>query len=192
MTCAHCDACLDEASLRCSSCGFLWSSLRELKLARRYRVPPPAETVVSLVYEPNRTGHSDIVVRVGSWAQRCDSYFFDLDSYGSVRAVLGRLLDRWRQLINGLAKSDTTYLAYDFSDQYSGWLACRRDAGGVVHVSPVWSQLDGMAFLPSDFLTVSDRITDFQPMVAGLSVEVEHARLLRDIDTSARLVETSE
>jgi hypothetical protein len=111
---------------------------------------------LSLQFEDNHTGHDDLVLRFGGDSWACDSYYLALDrellpdreDSDKVRAVLRRLLEQWLAAVEQLPDGGTAYLPYDFSDQYTGWLACGRSSGGVV-LSRGWADIEGWSFFPS-------------------------------------------
>lgn len=87
---------------------------------------------VTLTFEDDGSAHDDLVLRIGDSVWRCDSYYLLLDrgmlpdqeDASKVRAVLRVLLEKWRTAIKDLTNGETVYLPYDFSDEYSAWLAC--------------------------------------------------------------------
>lgn len=112
---------------------------------------------ISLRYIGNGTAHRDVFVTVGEETFVCDSYYFMLDRNvlpdreddGKVRAVLSRLLEQWLDGVQTLADEGTVHLPYDFSDQCTGWLECRRKGQGVI-VSRGWALVEGWSFMPSE------------------------------------------
>lgn len=140
---------------------------------------------LSLHFEDNHTGHNDLVLRFGGEAWPCDSYYLTLDrellpereDEGKVRAVLRRLLEQWLAVVEQLPDGGTAYLPYDFSDQYTGWLACQRSGDEVV-LSRGWADVEGWSFFPSAAGDLFDRPRGFRPdgpRVRGSSAEVVEA-----------------
>jgi hypothetical protein len=113
--------------------------------------------MLSVRFEDNGSGHNDIVLRFGGEQWVCDSYYLALDSgllperedAGKIRVVLLRLLEQWQAAVARLPDGGTVYLPYDFSDQCTCWLACKR-TGGEVIVSRGWADLEGWSFSPSN------------------------------------------
>ncbi|MEO0600384.1 MAG: hypothetical protein AAF211_03055, partial [Myxococcota bacterium] len=81
---------------------------------------------MSLTYEPNGTEHHDLVLRVGTWAHRSDSYYYALDHTegrpSDPSASLRALLRGWLEEVEACPDQETIFLPHDFSDQSSGWL----------------------------------------------------------------------
>jgi hypothetical protein len=145
---------------------------------------------LSLRWEVARTGgHNDLVLRVGEFIHRCDSYYMSLDDSvprsepgrTKVAAVLIDLLAQWLRALEGLADGATTYWPFDFSDQCTGWLRVVR-SGGHVELLPGWSLLEGYGFWPSSYGSLQP--TDWKQME-----KVEPLRLT--IDACANGVATS-
>src|SRR5215470_16626877 len=110
----------------------------------------------ALRFEDNGTAHDDLVLRFGGESWVCDSYYLALDrellpdreDADKVRAVLRRLLEQWLFAVENLPDNGTAYLPYDFSDQYTGWLACHRSDAQVA-VSRGWAEEEGWSLSPS-------------------------------------------
>jgi hypothetical protein len=111
---------------------------------------------LSLRFEDNDSAHDDLVLRFAGEQWVCDSYYLALDhkllpdreDADKVRAVLRQMLEQWLVAVERLPDAGTVYLPYDFSDQYTGWLACQR-SGNEVAVSRGWSDVEGWSFSPS-------------------------------------------
>ena len=111
----------------------------------------------SLRFEDNGTAHDDLVLIVGDFSWRCDSYYLALDEgvlagqkdVPKVREVLRVLLGNWRTAVARLADGATAYLPYDFSDQCTAWLACQLDAGALL-IMHGWASVEGWSLTPSD------------------------------------------
>lgn len=115
-----------------------------------------------LVLQPNGTGHDDLVLRFAGELYRADSYYLALDPQldpdredeVKVRAVLRRLLERWRDAVRALAPGDATYIPYDFSDQCTAWLRLQRQSREeTLRIDRGWSSVEGWALCPSDSAT---------------------------------------
>ena len=149
---------------------------------------------LALTFEDDGTGHDDLVLRLGDFSRRCDSYYLALDQRilagredgSKVRVVLRALLEQWRAAIALLADGSTTYLPYDFSDQYTAWLACeRRD--DTLYVSHGWAEVEGWSFSPSDFSAYAMSVPGFRRDAGPWEVPTEAfvASILRSIDAAA-------
>ncbi len=144
---------------------------------------------LSLRFEDNETAHDDLVLRFAGERSVCDSYYLALDrellpdreDADKVRAVLRRLLEQWLAAVERLSDGGTAYLPYDFSDQYTGWLACHR-SGDEVTVSRGWADVEGWSFFPSAAGNLFERPRGFRvdgPTVRGsVSELVEAVRAL--------------
>jgi hypothetical protein len=116
-------------------------------------------TIFTFSFEDNRTFHNDLVLRLGHFERRCDSFYLVNDNdllpeqrdSDKVRAVLVRLLQQWSDAVTMLAPGDQTYLPYEFDDQATGWLRVLLAATDTLEVLPVWSTLEGWAFSPSAY-----------------------------------------
>ncbi|MCA9490347.1 MAG: hypothetical protein KC621_10495 [Myxococcales bacterium] len=194
MTCGNCGSALSQRESGgkphpwCPSCRTFWNSEKQLTRVHAHRREPPPGSVVSLVYEPNRTSHDDLVVRVGTWAARSDTYYYTLDPragkdgdpVGAIRA----LLKGWRAAVEACADGEVAWLPHDFSDQYTSWLRCPRD-GDAFQIVDGTTGLEGYTFYPSDFGEAAGRLTDFTPcLYFGEPLRVARRQLLDDIGAS--------
>ena len=146
---------------------------------------------MKLDYQPNGTHHGDVVLQVGSWTTRCDSYFFGLDRAAgrpAPQASLRALLAGWQAEVQACDQGGVAWLPYDFSDQGSGWLRCTLYSD-VFEVVAGYSSLEGWAFYPSGFRGGVARLSDFQVLEDfGRARRRERAALIEDIRAShARL-----
>lgn len=197
-TCGNCDSELSGREWRgssypyCPRCRVFWPNPERLALVHAHRRSPPPSATVSLVYEPNGTEHRDLILRVGTWADRNDSYYFALDhpadqepdAGGSVRAMLLG----WLAAVETCADGEVAWLPHDFSDQHSGWLRCLR-RGDAFEIVDGWAGLEGWAFYPSHFEEAVDRLDDFAPYDDfGEPERVERQQLLADIRASLSLL----
>jgi hypothetical protein len=141
---------------------------------------------ISLQFEDNGRFHDDLVLRLGDREWRCDSYYLLLDNAmlpdredaAKVRDVLRRLLDQWCLAVTKARDGETSYLPYDFSDEYTGWLQCRKD-GSQLRVQPGWADVNGYAVLPSDVGELLRHVPSFRP--DGDEVTMEREAFLRSI-----------
>jgi hypothetical protein len=142
---------------------------------------------LSLRFKDNERAHDDLVLLFAGERWVCDSYYLGLDrellpdredadkvDADKVQAVLRRLLEQWLAAVERLPDSGTAYLPYDFSDQYTGWLACHR-SGGEVSVSRGWADVEGWSFSPSAAGDLFERPRGFRvdgPTVRGGALEL--------------------
>lgn len=104
----------------------------------------------------NDTLHNDLVLKIGDAPFVVDSYYLalnqqlmpDQEDATKVRAVLRRLLTRWADGVVALSDKGCVYLPYEFSDQFTRWIICRRD-GERVLISRGYSTLEGWRLAPS-------------------------------------------
>ncbi len=144
---------------------------------------------LSLRFEDNETAHDDLVLRFAGEQWRCDSYFLLLDrgllpereDAEKVRAVLRRLLGQWLAAMEQLPDGGTAFLPYDFSDQYTGWLACCR-IGDEVEVSRGWATVEGTSFFPSAAGDLFERPRGFR--VDGPTIRTRMSELLEALRES--------
>ncbi len=192
LVCGNCEGVLvqREAHPRCPRCRTSWASLEVLALVRAHRRSPPLAPV-SLVYEPNGTDHSDLILRVGAWVHRSASYYYALDrSRGqppdTVDAICA-LLAGWKERLGGCAEGQTVFLPHGFSDQGSRWLRCRRE-GDTFEIVDGCSRVEGWSFYPSDFEDAARRIGDYVPADGfGDPFVVDRESLLAGLDASLAL-----
>lgn len=110
----------------------------------------------------NGTLHDDLVLEFGDAQYLCDSYFLAMDrrltpkeeGAAKVRAVMRALLTQWADAVTALPDGRCAYLPYEFSDQFTRWIACRREDERV-RLSRGFSPLEGWRFTSSD-LSISE------------------------------------
>ena len=125
---------------------------------------------LSLRYEDNGTDHDDLVLHFAGQTRVCDSYYFALDrtlrpqdeSPDKVKMILRALLEQWLTAATNLPDAGTTFLPYDFSDQYTGWLCCRRN-GNEMAVTLGWDEgVQGWSIFPSEIGGYLSRLPSFK------------------------------
>lgn len=151
---------------------------------------------ISLVFKDNGSLHHDLVLSVGGQDFVCDTYYLALDQSisadredaGKVRMVLARLLIQWLDSLNKIPDGGTVYLPYDFSDQCTGWLECRR-AGSDVSVSRGWAVKEGWSLTPSALGELSTVPSGFR--VNGPTIRTTVTELFESIRYSLARVDCS-
>ena len=144
---------------------------------------------LSLRYEHNDTGHNDVFLRFAGETYVCDSYYFALDrallpdngSAVKVKAVVRKLLEQWLTATANLLDGGTTFLPYDFSDQYTGWLRCQR-RGSEMDVSKGYALVEGHSLFPSEVGEYLSCLPGFK--LNGPTIESSREGLLRAIRDS--------
>jgi hypothetical protein len=141
---------------------------------------------LSLCYEDNGTAHNDLLLRFAGQTWMCDSYYFALDekvhpddgSPAKVRAVLRKLLEQWLTAAANLPDTGTTFLPYDFSDEYTGWICCQRD-GSEMDLSRGWANVQGWSLFPSAVGEYFSNLPDFK--IEGPAIKSSREDLLQAI-----------
>jgi len=144
---------------------------------------------LSLLFEDNRTGHDDLVLRFSGQLYVCDTYYLALDSEllreyedaGKIGVVLRRLLEQWLTTVENVEDDGTVYLPYDFSDQYTGWLCCFR-SGNTASVCRGWATVEGWSISPSAVGQYMTLLPGFRP--DGPTVQVPIEELIEAIHNS--------
>ncbi len=175
----------DRLFLYCSGCDYSWRE-DKLAIAHHCRVKPPNGTLVSLTCEPNRSGHQDLVLRLGSQVFRSDTYYYALDKAAgkrenplpSLRAMLGQ----WRQVVSSAVDGDVFHLPHDFSDQGSVWIE-GTVKGDQIQLRLGTSTTEGWSFYPSSFLSDGVVPAGFERL-GDACCEIGRSDLIGDIELS--------
>jgi len=144
---------------------------------------------LSFTFHDDGSLHDDLSLSIGGATFRCDSYYFNLDDDGredqsdheKVKHALERLLHQWLTVARKLRDSDTVFLPYDFSDQYTGWLRVVRH-GDTVDIVRGTSNIEGWSFYPSEVGELLYELRDFAP--DGRCVSMRAADLVVSIESS--------
>jgi len=190
-TCANCDSQLvskvekGHAYLVCEGCKFWWND-KLLAQCTKARRPRPECHLLSLSYEPNGTDHHDLVLGLGSFRFRSDTYYYELDGPRDVYKSIQLMLESWLEDITRAAPSDTVILPHDFSDQYTGWLKCTLSEDDKWTLVPGWSDIEGWSFNPSDYREAAAKVNDFNAVDDSISYEATTSELRSDIESSIR------
>jgi Zn-finger nucleic acid-binding protein len=191
-TCANCDTELAAREHRgedipyCPGCDYWWTERLVERVLPHVR-PVPEGARVSLVYEPNGTSHSDLVLRVDGWAHRSDSYYYGLDhpqgQPDDPKSSLRALLTQWRQSVADAKQGVAFHLPHDFSDQHTGWLRATLD-GEDIELVQGWSATQGFCLFPSDHGDTARALADFKPVDDAQPITIARDALIADIDRS--------
>ena len=106
-------------------------------------------------------------VTVGNEVREGDLYYLGIDPRTTDHDCtpidgLRRLIGSWIEVIIGISHSNVFYLPFDFSDEYTGWLACQKNGSNITIVSG-WAEIEGWSFSPSDFREHLLKIESFRP-----------------------------
>ena len=72
------------------------------------------------------------------------------------------MLGAWLQALLAAADGELIYLPFDFSDEYTRWIACQRDGDQLLVVFG-WAEVEGWAISPSDFSEYQKDLPGFSP-----------------------------
>ncbi|MEZ6056304.1 MAG: methyltransferase [Planctomycetaceae bacterium] len=137
----------------------------------------------------NGSAHDDMLLQLGTFRQRCDSYFLRVDrhvspqdeSFDKARRVLMQLLQGWRELVADTAHGTPFYLPFDFSDQSTGWIRCTPDRRDLV-LQAGTSQIEGWSIPPSQIDSEPWSVPDFVPAADSSPLRAPRSVWLRAID----------
>jgi hypothetical protein len=116
------------------------------------------------------TGHNDLHLWLEGYSRVADSYYLAIDpailpkqeTPKKALLVLTLLLEKWQEALQKAAQSQTIFLPYDFSDEYTGCLSCKID-GVLIEIVPGFSNREGWSIGPSNPSDYFFNITDFRP-----------------------------
>ena len=108
-----------------------------------------------------------LCVRLGEELRTGELYYLGIDPRNrdhdcTAGTGLRRLIDGWIEMIVEAEDGCLFYLPFDFSDEFTRWLACDKRAREITVVFG-WAEVEGWAFSPSDFAQQSGTLTDFRP-----------------------------
>ena len=197
--CGNCDAELVQREWSgrtypsCPACKCLWPKAETLALVHKHRRPTPTGTVLSLTFEPNGTGHTDVLLRLGAWAHRSDSYYYELDHRPDEPAdevqAIRELLRGWLAAVESCGDGEEVFLPHAFFDQCSGWLRCTR-CGNAFQVVDGWSNIEGWSIYPSDYADKAEAMSDYRADDDfGDPVVLTRTKLQGDIQASINALE---
>ncbi len=136
-----------------------------------------------------------IVVQAGEVSKLGNSYYLGLDPSSpdhncSPKVGLKRMLTAWiRELSSD--EGDLIYLPFDFSDEYTRWLACQKISDQVLIVFG-WAEVEGWAISPSDFSQYAHAVPGFSPDEPLLVQQFYLPRFLAQLRRSAATIQTDE
>jgi len=106
-------------------------------------------------------------VRIGQETRNGDLYYLGIDPRNkdhncSTDIGLMRLIDGWIETLITNEGKRIFYLPFDFSDEFTRWLACEKN-GNKITVVFGWAEVEGWSFSPSEFSEHSRDLKKFQP-----------------------------
>ena len=106
-------------------------------------------------------------VRIGDEERSGELYYLGIDPRNkdhdcSPDIGLRRLIDGWIETIIESPDNQMFYLPFDFSDEFTRWLACEKSASEMTVVCG-WAEVEGWSFSPSEFREQASALTGFQP-----------------------------
>lgn len=106
-------------------------------------------------------------VQIGEEVRSGDLYYLGIDPRNkdhecSSDVGLMRLIDGWIDTIIANADKQTFYLPFDFSDEFTRWIACEKSDSEITVVCG-WAQVEGWSFSPSEFSEHSRDLKGFLP-----------------------------
>ena len=108
-----------------------------------------------------------LIVQIGDEVRTGNLYYLGIDRAGNeneYNPVLGvqRLIDGWIQTIMESTDNRMFYLPFDFSDEFTRWVACQRNGPNIDCVFG-WVAFEGWSISPSDFREHAFNLKGFQP-----------------------------
>jgi hypothetical protein len=137
---------------------------------------------------------NQITVGVGTESRTGECYYLGLHqggSHGDYQPLAGtaRLLRSWLSLVCGLRDGDPLFLPFDFSDEYTRWLALQRTADEVTVVTG-WAAIEGWAISPADFSEFAHGLPGFMPDEPLVAQSFYLPRVLSDLRHSLAVLES--
>ena len=121
----------------------------------------------NLIVDIKITDGGQFHVQVGNETRTGDLYYLGIDPRNQdfdCPASIGlmRLIDGWIETIISSKDGQVFYLPFDFSDEFTRWLACEKSGAEITVVSG-WADVEGWAISPSDFSEHSKGLHGFRP-----------------------------
>lgn len=112
------------------------------------------------------TDNDQFGVRIGDEVRTGDLYYLGIDPRNqdhecSAETGLRRLIAGWIEAVASFETGRLFYLPFDFSDEFTRWLACEKK-GSEITVVFGWAEVEGWSFSPSDFEEVACSMNDFR------------------------------
>lgn len=119
------------------------------------------------IVEVSLTDEEQFSVRVGEELRSGELYYLGIDPQAddhdcSPEVGLRKLISGWIAELIAADKGQILYLPFDFSDEFTRWLACEKTGSEVTCVFGM-AEVEGWSFSPSDFSGLSRSLQGFQP-----------------------------
>jgi len=149
----------------------------------------------NLIVDIQITAGEQFRVKVGDEVRTGELYYLGIDprnqDYDCPSSVgLMRLIDGWIQTILSNPDGCIFYLPFDFSDEFTRWMACEKSGSEITVVSG-WADVEGWAFSPSDFTEYSRQLPGFRPDEPLSPQTFYTPRFLSDLRRSKAMVVAS-
>lgn len=118
------------------------------------------------VVEVTLTDSEQFAVRVGEELRSGELYYLGIDPAAadhdcSASEGLKNLIAGWIRELIAAEEGYILYLPFDFSDEYTRWLACEKHGSEVTCVFGM-AEVEGWSFSPSDFSGLARSLQGFQ------------------------------
>lgn len=118
-----------------------------------------------LIAEMQITSGDRLQVRIGDEVRSGELYYLGIDPRNrdhdcSTWIGVQRLLAGWIERIIASPDGALFYLPFDFSDEFTRWLACEKSGSEITMVFG-WATVEGWSFSPSDFSQQARELEDF-------------------------------
>ncbi len=149
------------------------------------------------IMEVSLTDSEQFSIRVGEEQRSGELYYLGIDPQAddhdcSAEAGLRNLISGWIAELISADDGCILYLPFDFSDEFTRWLACEKTGSEVTCVFGM-AEVEGWSFSPSDFSGLARSLQGFQADVPVNPQTFYLPRVLSDLRQSyARLTVESE
>ena len=136
---------------------------------------------------------NQIVVQVGTESRAGESYYLGLQPNSEThefRPATGtrQLVSEWIRLLSTLRDGEQLFLPFDFSDEYTRWLHCHREARNVTIVFG-WASVEGWAISPKDLSPHAHGLPGFMPDEPLICQTFYLPRILNDLRHSVSILD---
>lgn len=119
------------------------------------------------VVEVGLSDSEQFSIRVGDEQRTGELYYLGIDPQApdhdcSAVEGLRRLISGWITELIAADDRRILYLPFDFSDEYTRWLACEKSGSQVTCVFGM-AEVEGWSFSPSDFSGLARSLEGFEP-----------------------------